>query len=121
MARIYDRHAAVVLALCRSAGLRDPEDAVQETFVRALPKLGDLADEPRLRSCLYGIARRVCSERRRATGRRRRRKAVAAAAQLAGSSGRTSGPDRGAATLHESGGRLAALTPPPSRGSGPTS
>lgn len=77
-ARIYDRHAAVVLLICRRhAGPNpdnhlDADDALQETFIRAYRLLGTLESPGRLRSWLFGIARRVCSERRRAAGRRRR-------------------------------------------------
>ncbi|MCA9285048.1 MAG: sigma-70 family RNA polymerase sigma factor [Phycisphaerales bacterium] len=76
--RIYDRHAAVVLSLCRrhagpgADGFTEADDAVQETFIRAHRLLANLESPGRLRSWLFGIARRVCSERRRAAGRRRR-------------------------------------------------
>ena len=73
-ARIYDRHAAVVLSVCRQGGgrLGDAEDACQETFIRAFAMLDrlDHSDRPNLRPWLYAIARRVCSERRRAWIRR---------------------------------------------------
>jgi RNA polymerase sigma-70 factor, ECF subfamily len=80
-ARIYDRHAAVVLSLCRiraaSAGDgSSAEDACQETFLRAfrlLPKVNGAVsggEGSGLRSWLYAIARRVCSEARRSTTRR---------------------------------------------------
>ena len=71
---IYDRHAAVVLSVCR-ARLRDcsideADDACQETFIRAFRKI-DQVDEPAgLRAWLYAIARHVCSERDRARRRR---------------------------------------------------
>ncbi|MFO0873527.1 MAG: sigma-70 family RNA polymerase sigma factor [Phycisphaerales bacterium] len=77
-ARIYDRHGAVVLSLCRrsvggrSHDLAEAEDALQETFIRAFRLLDTLDDPGRLRSWLFGIARRVCSERRRSAGRRAR-------------------------------------------------
>lgn len=109
-ARIYDRHAPVVLALCRQhLPERNPaeaDDALQETFIRAWRKLdtfgqgeaiGDLGSgiedgnpesaihNPQsrsrgagLRPWLYGIARFVCSERRRAAGRRTRHEERAA-------------------------------------------
>jgi hypothetical protein len=45
-ARLYDRHAPVVLSLCRrSSSLADAEDAMQETFLRAYRKLHQL-DRP---------------------------------------------------------------------------
>lgn len=83
-ARLYDRHAAVVLALCRrhvargEGGDAEADDALQETFVRAFQMLDRVDDPERVRSWLYAIARRVCSERRRAAGRRRRHEAEGA-------------------------------------------
>jgi RNA polymerase sigma-70 factor (ECF subfamily) len=71
-ARLYDRHAPVVLALCRHAGAGDAEDALQETFIRAYGMLDRVADASGFRAWLYAIARRVCAERRRAAGRRGR-------------------------------------------------
>jgi RNA polymerase sigma-70 factor (ECF subfamily) len=77
-ARIYDRHAPVVLALCRGETRSDEDahDALQETFIRAYRKIDDVREvgggegSSGLRSWLYQIARHVCSERRRAEGRR---------------------------------------------------
>lgn len=71
-AHIYDRHGAVVRALCRqnSPSEADADDALQETFLRAYRMLDRLTDPDGLRSWLYAIARLVCSERRRATRRR---------------------------------------------------
>ncbi len=70
--RLYDRHAAVVLALCRKRlpGGIDAEDALQETFIRAWRRLDAVVEPEKLRPWLYGVARFVCSERRRAAGRR---------------------------------------------------
>lgn len=81
-ARIYDRHAPVVLALCRQhlpgrTGA-EADDALQETFIRAWRKLDTLDEADNLRPWLYGIARFVCSERRRALGRRTRHEERAA-------------------------------------------
>lgn len=85
MARLYDRHAPVVHAVCRqhlgSAGGGGPgacDDALQETFIRAYRMLDRLDSPDRLRPWLYGIARLVCSEMRRAAGRRRRHEGEAA-------------------------------------------
>lgn len=69
-ARLYDRHAAVILALCRTHAPREPDDAMQETFIRAYSLLHKVSDASRLRPWLYGIARRVCSEKRRSQRRR---------------------------------------------------
>ena len=74
--RLYDRHAAVVFALCRAeSGARpaeDAEDAVQETFLRAFRMRDRLTDCTGFRSWLYAIARLVCQERRTERARARR-------------------------------------------------
>ena len=70
-ARLYDRHAAVVLSLCRRLSLAEAEDAAQETFIRAYRLLHKVESAGKLRPWLYGIARRVCSEHTRALRRRR--------------------------------------------------
>jgi RNA polymerase sigma-70 factor (ECF subfamily) len=77
-ARLYERHAPVVLSLCRrcsSAG--EAEDAMQEAFLRAFRRLDQLASPAGFRPWLYSIARRVCAERRRSTTRRIRHEARA--------------------------------------------
>ena len=93
-ARFYDRHAAVVLSLCRrcspaagGGGLTEAEDATQETFIRAFGMLdrlngsvtsgGTAGSGGGVRSWLYAIARRVCSERRRAAFRRSKHEGLA--------------------------------------------
>lgn len=79
-ARIYDRHCAVVRALC----LRhlptdtDADDALQETFLRGFRLLHELSDPDGLRPWLYAIARNVCAERRRSAARRNRHEQAAA-------------------------------------------
>ncbi len=70
--RIYDRHAPVVLSLCRRHAPAEAEDATQETFIRAYRKLDKVEQAEKLRSWLYAIARRVCSERSRSARRRAR-------------------------------------------------
>ena len=81
-ARLYDRHAGVVISLCRRfANLTEAEDAMQETFLRAYRRLHQLKSPDGFRSWLYAIARRVCSERRRSTERRNRHEGVAAKMQ----------------------------------------
>ncbi len=70
--RLYDRHAAGVMSLCRRFSPSEAEDALQETFVRAHRLLDKVHDPKGLRSWLYAIARRVCSERTRAASRRRK-------------------------------------------------
>lgn len=69
-ARLYDRHAPVVLALCRRQFPADPDDAVQQTFIRAYRMLERLDDDDRFRPWVYAISRLVCAEMRRAAGRR---------------------------------------------------
>lgn len=72
--RIYDRHAAVVLSLCRrrvhAGSFADAEDAMQETFIRAFRKLDQVHDCRGFRAWVYRIARLVCLERRRSDTRR---------------------------------------------------
>lgn len=72
--RLYDRHAAVILSLCRTLipgrSLADAEDASQEVFLRAHRMLDRMSDPTGFRPWLYQIARLVCSERRRSTARR---------------------------------------------------
>jgi RNA polymerase sigma-70 factor (ECF subfamily) len=72
--RLYDRHAPVILSLCRTLipghSLADAEDAAQETFLRAHRMLDRLTDPSGFRPWLYQIARLVASERRRSTARR---------------------------------------------------
>ncbi|MFH1418894.1 MAG: sigma-70 family RNA polymerase sigma factor [Planctomycetota bacterium] len=83
-ARLYDRHAAVVLSLCRYHLRSDTEadDALQDTFLRAYKKLDRLDRPEGLRSWLYAIARRVCAERRRADSRRARHEEQAVISRL---------------------------------------
>ncbi len=87
-ARLYDRHAAVVLGLCRrhvprgQGGDAEADDALQETFIRAFQMLDRVDDPDRIRSWLYAIARRVCAERRRAAGRRRHHESEGAGVML---------------------------------------
>jgi RNA polymerase sigma-70 factor (ECF subfamily) len=71
-ARLYDRHAALVLSVCRHFGScgSEADDALQETFIRAFRMLDRLESATKLRSWLVSIAHRVCSERRRALRRR---------------------------------------------------
>jgi RNA polymerase sigma-70 factor (ECF subfamily) len=74
--RLYDRHAAVIFALCRaespSRSVQDAEDAVQETFLRAFRMRDRLTDCTGFRPWLYAIARLVCKERRTERARARR-------------------------------------------------
>lgn len=69
-ARIHDRHAAVVVAYCRSRGDGDGADASQETFLRAFRLIEQVGAAAGMRRWLLEIARRVCAERRRSQRRR---------------------------------------------------
>jgi len=67
LAVAYDRYAAPLYSYCR-AMLREPADAadaVQDTFVIAVPRLSGLRDPDRLRSWLYAVARNECHRRLR--------------------------------------------------------
>jgi len=67
LAEAYDRYAAPLYSFCR-AMLREPADAadaVQDTFVIAVPRLSRLRDPERLRSWLYAVARNECHRRLR--------------------------------------------------------
>jgi RNA polymerase sigma-70 factor (ECF subfamily) len=83
-ARLYDRHAGMVLSLCRrrSWSLEEAEDATQETFLRAYPILSRLESVEALRAWLFRAATRVCSERRRAIERRKRHEMSAASQRM---------------------------------------
>ncbi len=82
-ARIYDRHAAVVISYCRSRGDGDGLDAAQEAFLRAFGMLEQLTSAASMRSWLFGISRRVCAERRRAARRRNHHEEKAMTIRLA--------------------------------------
>lgn len=76
-ARLYDRHASVVMSLCRTRCASDADDAVQETFIRAYRILDQLERPEAFRPWLYAIAKRVCAERRRSATRRNHHEAHA--------------------------------------------
>ena len=71
LAAAYDSYAAVLHGYCRSllAEPADAADAVQDTFVIAAAKLGDLRDPDRLRPWLYAVARNECYRRLRGRAR----------------------------------------------------
>ena len=75
--RIHDRHAPLVLSVCRRHGPGGPhgsrteaEDATQEVFIRAYRKLDTVEDCTRLAAWICTIAGFVVKERRRALARR---------------------------------------------------
>jgi RNA polymerase sigma factor (sigma-70 family) len=68
LAEAYDKYAAGLFGYCRTL-LREPADAadaVQDTFVIAASKLGELRDPDRLRPWLYAVARNESHRRLRA-------------------------------------------------------
>jgi RNA polymerase sigma factor (sigma-70 family) len=71
LAAAYDSYAAALHAYCRSllAEPADAADAVQDTFVTAAAKLGNLRDPDRLRAWLYAVARNECYRRHRGQAR----------------------------------------------------
>ncbi|HTA01687.1 MAG TPA: sigma-70 family RNA polymerase sigma factor [Streptosporangiaceae bacterium] len=71
LAAAYDRYAAALHGYCQSllAEPADSADAVQDTFVIAAAKLGDLRDPDRLRPWLYAVARNECHRRLRGRAR----------------------------------------------------
>jgi len=71
--QIYDRYAPLVRAILLDAtgSLPEANDLVQEVFLRALSRLGQLRRPERLCAWLIGIARRQGTDYRRQAGRRR--------------------------------------------------
>lgn len=105
-ARLYQRHAPVVLALCRAcSSMAEAEDAMQEAFLRALHRLSQLQDPSGFRPWIYAIARRVCAERRRSARRRDRHEAQATMQRI-----ETTLPAAGVGDLMEQGEQLERLT-----------
>lgn len=69
--QLFDRHVHRVAGVCRQR-LRcasDVDDAVQEAFVRALTKIGQLDDPDRFGAWIRSIAVRVCLDHHRAARR----------------------------------------------------
>lgn len=69
--QLVDRHIDTVRAVCRSrlASSHDVADAVQDTFVRALVNLDQVADPDALGAWLRAIAVRVCADHGRQVSR----------------------------------------------------
>lgn len=111
-ARIYDRHSAVVRALCRqhSPSEADTDDALQECFIRAFGMLDRVTDPAGLRSWLFQIAAHVCAERRRAAGRRRSHEQAAFEPGAAGMNGQIRRAEPQPADRAEHAEQLARLT-----------
>ena len=75
--RIYDRHARLMLSICRRHGpggpggsLAEAEDSTQEVFIRAYQRLDRVEDCTKLGAWLAGIANNVSREKRRTLARR---------------------------------------------------
>ena len=68
LAQAYDKYAARLFGFCRSllGEPADAADAVQDTFLIAGSKVGELCDPGRLRPWLYAVARNECHRRLRA-------------------------------------------------------
>jgi len=66
-AKLYDRYAPLVRAVCydTTGNLSDAQDLAQDVFMRAYEKLGHLRDPARFGKWLVGIARLRCREWRR--------------------------------------------------------
>jgi RNA polymerase sigma factor (sigma-70 family) len=65
LAAAYDRYSGALFGYCQSL-LQEPDDAadaVQDTFVIAASKLGQLRDPERLRAWLFTVARNECLHR----------------------------------------------------------
>jgi RNA polymerase sigma-70 factor (ECF subfamily) len=75
--RIHDRHARLLLSICRRHGpggpggsLAEAEDSTQEVFIRAYQRLDRVEDCTKLGAWLAGIASNVAREKRRSMARR---------------------------------------------------
>ncbi len=63
--RLYDRHAAIVLSLCRRNCAPEADDAAQETFLRAYQRIGSYRSEGGFHSWLFTIAYRAFASEKR--------------------------------------------------------
>jgi RNA polymerase sigma-70 factor (ECF subfamily) len=65
--RVFENNVRFVWRVLEHHGMRgsDVEDATQEVFLVVARKMHELEDDSKLRSWLYGIARRVASSQRR--------------------------------------------------------
>ena len=60
-------HWRAVFSLCvaHASSVADAEDAVQDTFAKAIARLDSLREPAKARSWLFSIARRVCADQHR--------------------------------------------------------
>ena len=66
-AKLYDRYAPLVRAVCydMTGNLADAQDLAQDVFIRAYENLGRLRDRDRFGKWIVGIARLRCKEWKR--------------------------------------------------------
>lgn len=69
-ARLVDRHAGMVLAVCRRHVRDDAEDVAQEAFVKAWRAAGTFSGRSTVRTWLYRIAVNAARDRQRHDRRR---------------------------------------------------
>lgn len=107
--RVYRREFPFVWAAARRMGVRPAvlDDVVQDVFVTAYRRWGDLRPGVSPRAWLYGVTRRVAFRYRRSEARTVRRKAAVARA----GEGRALAPHRDRDEAHDVDAVLAALEP----------
>jgi RNA polymerase sigma factor (sigma-70 family) len=105
-ATLVERHAALVLGLCRSIlhNRHDAEDVFQATFLVLARKAGSLRKGESVGSYLYAVATRLAHKARLRDDRRRRRERRAASPEAVPADDLTWGELRG--VLHEEVSRL---------------
>ncbi len=67
---IVERHAAAIARFVCTLGEGEPDEVVQDTFIRAFSSFDSFRGESSLRTWLFTIARRLVLDRRRAQRRR---------------------------------------------------
>ena len=71
MEALVSEHWRSVFSVCvaHTRTVQDAEDAMQETFAKAIKHFDTLSDVTKTQPWLYGIARRVCADKGRKTRR----------------------------------------------------
>jgi RNA polymerase sigma-70 factor (ECF subfamily) len=67
---LVERHATAIARFVSTLGEREPDEVVQDTFVRAFSSFDSFRGDSSLRTWLFTIARRLVLDRRRAQRRR---------------------------------------------------
>jgi RNA polymerase sigma-70 factor, ECF subfamily len=67
---LVERHATAIARFVSTLGEQEPDEVVQDTFVRAFGSFDSFRGESSLRTWLFTIARRLVLDRRRAQRRR---------------------------------------------------